>query len=287
MLKSIYFLPHGMQMIDGLEQPYNENFRSLHEMMQQISNEIESDGSDMVLLVTPHGYNLSNKYLIYQHDEFQGYLYSVSDDDVVKGNLVSKHSWIGDSARSIELLNILEENNIPVESLVQGFSSYPLVLAWGEVVPLYYALAKQDAKVVILCVPRSRLEIILDMQTHLKKIGELLQHFCNLVDEKVSIIISGDLSHVHKEDGPYGFDESAKIFDAKFCDWVNQPQPDSYLEILDLQPKALACGMAGIGILQGLFDRIKGNGSSIKNDINYYDVPTYFGMGIAKWIIID
>ncbi|MFV2015987.1 MAG: hypothetical protein ACC656_11190, partial [Candidatus Heimdallarchaeota archaeon] len=68
MINSIYFLPHGMQIIPGMEDPYNSEFEKLHIEMEKIRKTLESDNSALILLITPHGLNLDSNFLIYENN---------------------------------------------------------------------------------------------------------------------------------------------------------------------------------------------------------------------------
>ncbi|MCH8905652.1 MAG: hypothetical protein IH840_01070, partial [Candidatus Heimdallarchaeota archaeon] len=173
----------------------------------------------------------------------------------------------------------LQASGVKTEELVQGFEGYPLTLAWGEVVPLYFSM-KEETKLTILGVPRSRHEGIFDIQSELKKISNLLISLIRSKTERICLIFSGDLSHTHDPDGPYGYHDTSKPFDLLIQEWAREPNRETFEEFLELQPTALACGMAGMSILQGIFDNYQSTTQSV-----HYSLPTYFGMMTAHWSI--
>lgn len=279
MIQSIYFLPHGMQIIPGMEDPYNTDFQNLHDKMTEIQINMEKEKSEYIVLITPHGLNLEDQFLTYDHNSFNGNYYKIEEDvSVVYGQFVTTKSWLGDEEFSNRFREYLNKNNIEVKGLTQGYADYPLALAWGETVPLYYLPKTNKSKIIILGIPRSRHEKIFEIQKTLSELGSLLVEFCHSEEKTVSIIFSGDLSHTHIESGPYGFHPSSKTFDNLVQEWSKQPNRETFSKILDLQPTALACGMAGISMLQGIADK-----HQLMNNASFYDLPTYFGMIINHW----
>ncbi|OLS26160.1 MAG: hypothetical protein HeimC2_16520 [Candidatus Heimdallarchaeota archaeon LC_2] len=279
MIQSIYFLPHGMQIIPRIENPVNTKFNKLHDAMEEIRNKLNEEDPEYVILITPHGFNLQNQYLIYLHNEFDGNYYVINEkESVVYGDLIESRKWSGDVMISHSLLNYLEEMKLDFNGLTLGYPDYPLTLAWGETVPLYYLPKDCKSKIVIIGIPRSRHEKINEIQDELCVLGQSIVDFCLKLKKKVSIIFSGDLSHTHLETGPYGFHESSKEFDSFVKDWSEKPTKDVFNKILNLQKTALACGIAGISMLQGIHDKY-----GLKNQFSIYDLPTYFGMVVNQW----
>lgn len=268
MIKSVHLLPHGMQIIPGLESPYNSDFKSLHEAMEGIKIE-----SEFIVLLTPHGTAVENEFLLYNHERFQGFYYHLNPDvSIVNGVPAESKEWSGDSNVNQEILSSLSQ--FEILELIQGGSTYPMTLAWGETVPLYYI---QEKKVIVISIPRRRYAGVEIMQEELFTFGRSLYQLLQGLKETYSIVISGDLAHTHLKGGPYGFSPTAVDFDEKVMVWVKEPR--NIDELLELNKTALSCGMAGICILQGIFDEKK---FILQN--SHYSCPTYFGMIVANWI---
>jgi aromatic ring-opening dioxygenase LigB subunit len=251
--------------------------------MLRIKDNIANENPEIIILITPHGLNLDEKFILYEHNEFLGNYYRIIEkQSVVYGDLIQTKAWQGNVEFSKILKSFLDNHNIPIEGVTQGYPDYPLTLAWGESVPLFYLSEKLSTKIVILGIPRSRHTKILEMQKSLFSLGKLIFNFCKNREENISIIISGDLSHTHVEDGPYGYDPSSKLFDQLVTNWSTTLSKSTFDEILILQNTALACGMAGISMLQGISEE-----NSLKNQFCFYDLPTYFGMIINHWKLLE
>jgi aromatic ring-opening dioxygenase LigB subunit len=69
------------------------------------------------------------------------------------------------------------------------------------------------------------------------------------------VLVSADLAHTHRADGPYGYSEAAVPFDAAIGRWAQNPCVHGRA-LLDraahLQPAALSCGFTGMVLLHGM-----------------------------------
>jgi aromatic ring-opening dioxygenase LigB subunit len=276
-LVSAYMLPHGSQIIPGLDDNYDEANRPLHQAMQQMGAALAADCPDAVILVTPHGISLPEHHAVYMHDRLMGLLYALAGPHDIN-KVKEQYLWTGDSALARRLLGAMLDRGIPTLPLVQGSSEYPLALAWGETVPLYYLLRDCSPRVVIISLPRSRLDRLGDIQVDLAALGAVLYEQAMAFGGRVSLVMSADQSHTHDAAGPYGFHESAKAFDELVQQWVTAPTRDRLNGLLALQPTAKACAMAGMCSLQVVLER-----SALRSAGAVYAAPTYFGMLAARW----
>ncbi len=88
---------------------------------------------------------------------------------------------------------------------------------------------------------------------------------------RFAVVISGDMSHTHRSDGPYGYADESSAFDAAVGRWAADPchQAASLLEEARyLQPKALSCGFTGMVLLHGMLcsDDDDGDGDEYDDD---------------------
>lgn len=82
-----------------------------------------------------------------------------------------------------------------------------------------------------------------------KKVGE------EVGTDKIALIASGDMSHVLKEDGPYGFDPQGPEFDRALIKCLEEKNIDGLFNLDEKYPKAGECGLRSfcfvLGILEG------------------------------------
>lgn len=94
-----------------------------------------------------------------------------------------------------------------------------------------------------------------DMVDELLRVGSKLFTFLELHPQRIGVVVSGDLSHTHRSDGPYGYSNTSAPFDAALAHWARNPCPhaSALLETArNLQPTALSCGFAGYVLLHGM-----------------------------------
>jgi len=277
MLTSVYLVPHGMQVIPGLEEPYHEGFRPIHEALLQAGRDREADGPELLILLTPHGHTLPGSYLVYLHGRFQGLLYALTESNVF-GELKSRALWTGDLPAAGQLLEAMRGAGLAAEGLVQGSPDYPLTLAWGEVVPLTYLAGSSAPRVVIISLPRRRSEGVAGMQAELAALGRVLLDYARAQAARVAIICSADLAHRHAASGPYGYHKSAAAFDRRALEWAQKPTREGLQGLLALDLTARACGLAGLCVLQEILEA-EGLGCRSLT----YAAPTYFGLLVSRW----
>ncbi|TFH29651.1 MAG: hypothetical protein E4G98_03465 [Promethearchaeota archaeon] len=302
-IKSMFFLPHGMQIIPGLETPYNHNFGSLHAAMQKIQQRISAEDPDLIILFTPHGYRLESAFCLYLAKTYRAFLPKLDRSNVD-----------GTSVHSIEeyptnwdfLNNVLKTyKNHPnpgfeLESLSLATPEYPLPLAWGSSVPLHYTrnlknyvspqntpqqASKQGSpEIAIISLPNSRRNIKKSRDS-LHQCGKFFGHIIQESSLKISVVFSGDLAHTHQNQGNFSLHPSSKIFDDKIQDWIKNLDKTHWItpDLIQLEQTALACGLSTLLIMEGMLDYFRDCFPHIswKSDVIDYTVPTYFGMLIV------
>ncbi len=277
MLSSVLMAPHGAEIIPLAGQPYNDAFRPLHAAMEQAGQALAERDTDLLMMVTPHGYSLDAAYTIYLHERFQGLFYNLTESNVF-GEISGRALWTGERDQAAAVLAGLRQRGVAADGLVHGSPGYPLALAWGETVPLHYLVRGAAPKVVLIGLPRARHDRLAQMQQDLATLGRVLRDVADRYDGAVSIVSSADLSHTHTSQSPYGYHASSAAFDATVQAWAAAPTRDKLERMLALQPTALACGMAGMCILQAIFDERP----LVCRQLTYA-APTYFGMAVALW----
>ncbi|MHA1911330.1 MAG: hypothetical protein ACTSYA_06515 [Candidatus Kariarchaeaceae archaeon] len=278
-LITAYLTPHGMQIIPGLEEPYNEEFRPLHEAMLKLQEEVRKDDPDLLVILTPHGLALDETFGIYQSEQLRGFLPHLTSSNI-DGKIKEQLLVTSDPMISSELISFLKEKNVNVTSITLGSTSYPAPLAWGEIVPLYYFTSEEKkVKAVIISIPKKRFDLDL-FKDELMKLGKNLERFFETKKQKVSLVISADLAHTHLKDGPYGYHPSADKLDQLVNEWVSSLEKELLFDkIYPLADTGLACGLAPITVFQGVIEASRE--TSWTGNFVSYAKPTYFGMSTA------
>ena len=112
------------------------------------------------------------------------------------------------------------------------------------------------------------------------RLGMLIQKTAELLDRKVGIVASGDLSHVLKEDGPYGYREEGPVYDRRIMDVMSRA---AFGELFDFSEsfckKAGECGHRSFMIMAGCFD-----GVSVRAEKLSYEGPFGVGYGVCVFL---
>ena len=136
-LIAIAYLPHGTMLLDPTRPDLPDGVTAIRSDCMKISEKITSLKPDLILLLTPHGINISDTFTIYQPG---------IENCVAHGTAKWNESW-DDYQVEVELdesaskdLYIHLRQTIPEVHGMLAFGGLSTPLRWGEVVPLYFAL---------------------------------------------------------------------------------------------------------------------------------------------------
>jgi len=282
-----YFLPHGMQIIPGLEDKYSKEFDPIHEAMLLVQEYIKKNCPDFFILFTPHGLAADESFLIYRNQILRGYYPRLVGSNV-DGNEIKEVIKIDSDISMIDkLFSHLKENMIDISNITLGAPQFPGSLAWGELVPMYY-LHKScpRTKLIVISLPKKRYNS-LQFKHELLNMGRNIADFCSSNPETFSLIFSGDLAHTHKADSSFGYSEYAQEFDNLIIKWIQTLDEEILLsDAYDIVDKAKVCGLSTLTIFQGVNEFLseKTQKPYFSSHLYSYATPTYFGMAVAKFI---
>ena len=195
-------LPHGTMIFDGAPNSESAACRkrnstmpaelikqcsALYSSCEQAADLLAKMNPEVVLLVTPHGLSLSSGSLgIYMATAAQG-------------NALWNDEWRDielnvplDSQLSAHLLEFVQRRGIKADGIIT-FSMMEAPIRWAEVVPLWFIDRKTDSdKVKYMIAATARNTESLDV------IGKALHDFVSGLDQRVAVIMSGDLAHTHE-----------------------------------------------------------------------------------------
>lgn len=149
-------------------------------------------------------------------------------------------------------------------------------LEYGYAVPLYYLgkNLKPGIEVEKILVTNSSYEYYYHLG---KKYGEEIKKS----KKRTAVIASGDMSHVLKTDGPYGYDPAGPKLDALIAKAVRENDVKSLLHIeAELLEGGAECGLRSILFLFGVFA-----GSDYLTEVMSYEGPFGVGYMVAVFTI--
>ncbi len=151
----------------------------------------------------------------------------------------------------------------------------------GMMVPLYYidkvypAQAYKAISIGGAGLPRNQLLAF----------GAAIAKAAKECGRKCVLLVSGDLSHKLKEEGPYGFDPAGPVFDKAFVDVVQSGDPSKFAE-LDTQvcENAAECGLSGFIMMAGALKQASSDsGVTYQSELISYEGPFGVGYGVATF----
>jgi len=98
-------------------------------------------------------------------------------------------------------------------------------------------------------------------------------------DKSYALIASGDLSHVLREDGPYGYHPEGPKFDEDLIKMLKEKNLSEILNLDEKYPEAADCGLRSFAFALGLLDEA---GIEIKPKIISHEGPFGVGYLVAK-----
>lgn len=232
--------------------------------MRAMARELVASQPDTVLFLTPHGNVFSDCITYLAESQLSGDLAGFDSPQVnfSHPNDLEMVAEIGRrcQARGISFIGIDPE----IAKRHQLNSS----LDHGIMVPLYYLQEAGLGDKPIIAISVGYLE-----KLELYTLGKIIQETGAVLNRKVAIVASGDMSHRLKNEGPYDYHPDGPRFDRTIQDLLNQGDVEEIINIDDrLRDNAGECGYMSIIIMLGSLD-----GSEIAAQIFSYEGP--FGVG--------
>jgi aromatic ring-opening dioxygenase LigB subunit len=246
---------------------------------------IDEAKPDIIFLSTPHGIKLDNDFGLYMastgggsavigddlyDDQKKGKEYNVSLEDV---NLAP--------ALAVDLLTELLAKAENVSGIYSYNDGTAMPLNWGEIIPLLLLPQSFQQKCLLLSMPQRRYDHGPEMVPELLRLGQEIEIWAQNRPERIAVIISGDLSHTHQPEGPYGYSNTSAIFDRAIGHWASSPceRADSLLQVAsNLQPTAMSCGYTGYVLWHGIMACGKQSRTKYESKLLVNRNVTYYGM---------
>jgi aromatic ring-opening dioxygenase LigB subunit len=212
--------------------------------MEELGRRFDASGCETAIVVTPHSVHVEGHFA------------------VVTAGRVGPHET--DRALAAALVEGIRAAGLPVAGVSYGGNAAEeaeLPLDWGTEVPLRFVRAK---RIVVVAPARDR-----PLAEHVR-LGEAIAAATGAA--RVALVASADHAHAHDPDGPYGFDEAAAAYDARFQELV-AAEPLDFMPLAPLVEAAKADSLWQLLVLQGA-----ARGPA---ELLAYAAPTYYGMAVA------
>jgi len=245
---------------------------------------------DVIFLSTPHGIELSTDYGVYLGSHASGYVKIGSDLPNSTEYKVELPQI--DLAPTLSKDLMVKLTNESVSGILPFADSEDMPLRWGEVIPLLMIpksisnLRQRPRRHMIWSHPLRRYTESPAMVPELVKIGRLIFEWAESTAMDIAIVISSDLSHTHRADGPYGYSNASQPFDDAMGVWAMNPCEHS-LSLLEtarsLQDDAKSCGFTGLVLLHGALCHEDEGTNDFEATLLANRNATYYGMMAATY----
>lgn len=253
-LSGLYVIPHGDELVDNPSGGSRDSRREIERIA-------ESDRSDTIAIISPHGLRLRNSV-------------SVINTERIRANFRTatkylRRSYLTDRSLASKIVDssggLAEEIQFITTS--GKLSSFPV--DFGTVIPLWF-FGRRD----IVSMGQTRTT----SRKRLLEFGRLLFRAIESHGKKVSLIISADQAHTHSVDGPYGYSRNAVTYDGIVRESIDSGDFRKLLELSDsFIEEAKPDSFWNMVILSSVMEA-----SGVTLKVRHYYVERYFGMLVAS-----
>lgn len=254
--------PHAGDLIDD-----ENKIATTRKSMEEMGAKLETLNPDVVVIVNPHGFRVTNAMSI-----------AVTEKALAEWSSDVKLDFDVDVSLANKIADKAEEMSVPIVRYIYGASggdSCFVPLDWGAVVPLYFLGHRFDPKPKIVHISPMR---TLPLATHYdfgRAIGQVIKES----NKRIAFIASADQGHVHDAEGPYGFDPASAKYDAWMQDVIRIGNLDELLNVdTQLVENGKPDSLWPTTILAGVLKE-----NPMKARLLSYEVDVYFGIMCAEF----
>ncbi|HPV69678.1 MAG TPA: AmmeMemoRadiSam system protein A [Bacilli bacterium] len=262
-----YFVPHPPLIIPEIGRGDEQAIKATIAAYQQVAKEIAAYKPDTIVIISPHALTYEDYFHI------EGGLSSRGNFADYKAPQIS-FNVAHDVDYVKKLASFAKKTTFPAGT--DGRANNPLDHA--TMIPLYF-INQHYREYQVVRLSFSGLSFL----THYnygKMIKEIIRSDAT---KKYAVIASGDLSHMLKSDGPYGYAEEGPLFDKAVCKVLKS---GNFLDLFNLDPQMVEgageCGFRSLLILAGTLDKLAVNAKLLS-----YEGPFGVGYAVASFEVID
>ncbi len=257
-----YVVPHPPIVLPEIARGEEAKIAATARSMKQVAKEIAELAPDTIILSSPHAPAYRDAFFLSASKRDEGNMGNFGFPQL-------KQSLENDLLLVSKILEEAEQEQLTVFA-----DSRSNKLDHGSLVPLYF-ITKEYENFKFLRLGLSGFSAA----THYR-LGQIVTAAAEELKRRVVYIASGDLSHVLKADGPYGYKEAGPKFDSMINDILGRAAFDELLALPErLTEEAAQCGLSSFQIMAGALD-----GEELEVTQLSYEGP--FGVGYAVFRFI-
>jgi aromatic ring-opening dioxygenase LigB subunit len=258
MILRAYAVPHPPIVLPEVGRGEERKIAATTASFERMAGEIADLAPDTLVISSPHAPLYADGFFIAGGLAEVGHLRSFGIREV-------KERVSLDEVFSGELHDALTKAGIPSVLQEAGLAGFD----HGALIPLRFIHQRyRDFNVVRLGLS------MLPGEAH-RTVGRLIARVAAALDRRVVYIASGDLSHVLKKDGPYGYRPEGPTFDRAITEIFTSGDLERLFRFDErATERAAECGLRSFQIMAGVLD-----GHEFTSELYSYEGP--FGVGYA------
>ncbi len=262
MILKAYIVPHPPLIVPEVGRGEEKTIQDTVDNYKKFAKEIVDFKPDTIIISSPHSTSYADYFHISPGTQAYG---DFSNFGVPQVNVTANYDT--------ELVEALDEafkaRGLPAGTMGAGDNR----LDHATLIPLYF-LQQEDPNFLkdtkIVRIGLSGLPLAYNYE-----VGKTIEQVADELGKKVVFIASGDLSHVLKADGPYGYQKEGPQFDKLVTDIIEGGELSDFVRIdRNFARQASECGLGSFAILSGALDNY-----DYETVLDSYEGP--FGVGYA------
>jgi aromatic ring-opening dioxygenase LigB subunit len=258
MIIKAYAVPHPPIILPEVGRGEERRIENTTLSFQRMAHEIEFLAPDTIVLSSPHAPAYADGFYIAGGDGGYGDLRSFGIPHV-------REEVSLDRTFSERLAVTLADRGIYTTGTMQGRGGFD----HGTLIPLRFIHQRfTDFKLVLIGISW------LGSDVH-REVGKVVARIAEELKRRVVFIASGDLSHVLKKDGPYGYRPEGPVFDAEIARIFREGDLEALFHFDPaILEEAAECGLRSFQMMAGVLD-----GAPYESELYSYEGT--FGVGYA------
>lgn len=261
-IKNAFIVPHPPLIIPGVGRGQEIKIEKTVRAYDTIAKKIAELRPDTIVVATPHSIMYSDYIHISPGKSAKGDFGEFGEKDI---SFEAEY----DTEFSHKLSELAGQNDIPAGTLGERKKS----LDHGTMVPLYFVNKYYtDYKLVRIGISG------LSFMEHYE-FGRCISETAERLGRKVVFIASGDLSHMLKDEGPYGYSDEGPEFDKEVTEAMSSGDFMRFLTFDEEFCEAAAeCGLRSFIMMAGALD-----GKDVNSELLSYEGPYGVGYAVASF----
>src|SRR5712692_10900851 len=193
--------------------------------MEELGRLFVAARPDVVVVATPHNVHISDALAVVVASRVKGRLNGVTPPIELDVPSATDVAW--------RVLEAIVGAGLPAVAVSFGSNDPSTAVApmdWGVLIPLWFMGGRREPPVPVVVVTPAR---ELSAEAHVGA-GAAIARAAARSGRRVAFIASADHGHAHRKDGPYGYDEKARVYDELVCDIV---QRDDMQRLIEVEPE--------------------------------------------------